>query len=129
MTAQDVHDLAVALHALLPMTTLTAAPWDVEQQYHVADQLTAACEAVGIPEILAAVIAWVLAGYLGHWGGRYGNLDDDVERAQQVLTLALGQVTDGTVYTMREGEVTADAIAQMLGWVLVVDLSTEKEAP
>ena len=62
-------------------------------------------------------------------GGRYGNLDDDVERAQQVLTLALGQVTDGTVYTMREGEVTAAAIAQMLGWVLVVDLSAEEEAP
>ena len=52
MTAQDVHDLAVALYALLPMTTLTAAPWEPEQQYAVADQLTAACEAVGIPEIL-----------------------------------------------------------------------------
>ena len=129
MTAQDVHDLAVALHALLPLSRLTATPWEPEQQYAVADQLTAACEAVGIPEILAAVIAEALAGYLGHWGGRYGNLDDDVERAQQVLTLALGQVTDGTVYTMREGEVTADAIAQMLGWVLVVDLPTDEEAP
>ena len=35
MTAQDVHDLAEALHALLPMTTLTAAPWEPEQQYAV----------------------------------------------------------------------------------------------
>ena len=129
MTAQDVHDLAVALHALLPTTTLTAAPWEPEQQYAVADQLTAACEAVGIPEILAAVIGEALAGYLGHWAGRYGNLDDDVERAQQVLTLALGLRTDGTVYTMREGEVTADAIAQMLGRVLVVDLPADEEAP
>ena len=48
MTAQDVHDLAVALHALLPMTTTTSRPWDVEEQYHVSDQLTAACEAAGI---------------------------------------------------------------------------------
>ena len=104
MTAQDVHALAGALHALLPMTTLTAAPWDVAQQYHVADQLTAACEAAGITEILAAVIAEALAGDLGHWGGRYGNLNDDVERAQQVLTLALGQHMDGTVYTIARGK-------------------------
>ena len=72
------------------------------------------------------VIADALSGYLGHWGSRWGNLDDDVERTQQALTLALGQVTDGTVYTMREGqEVTAHAIAQMLGWVLLVDLATD----
>ena len=129
MTAQDVHDLAVALHALLPTTTLAAAPWEPEQQYAVADQLTAACEAAGVTEILATVIAEALAGYLGHWAGRYGNLDDDVERAQQILTLALGLHTDSMGYTMREGDMTAAAIAQMLGRVLVVDLLADEEAP
>ena len=126
MTAQDVHDLAVALHTLLPQATLALDPWDPADQYRVSDQLTAACEAAGIEEIEATVIADALAGYLGHWGSRWGNLDDQIEQAQQALTLALGQRTDGTVYTMREGqEVTASAIAQMLGWVLVVDLPAD----
>ena len=78
---------------------------------------------------LPTVIAEALAGYLGHWAGRYGNLDDDVERAQQILALALGLHTDSMGYTMREGDMTADAIAQMLGRVLVVDLPVEEEAP
>lgn len=123
MTAQDIHDLAHALHALLPSTTLALTPWDPAAQYRVADQITAACEAAGIGEPEATVIADALAGYLGHWGSRWGNLDDQIEPAQQALTLALGQATDGTVSTFQEGqEVTVEAIAQMLGWVLLVDL-------
>lgn len=126
MTPQDLADLAVALHALLPTATLTLVPWDAVDQYRCADQLTAACEAAGVDEPEATVIADALAGYLGHWGSRWGNLDDEIERAQQALTLALGQHTDGVVSTMREGqEVTPEAIAQMLGWVLLIDLPEE----
>lgn len=129
MTPTDITDLAVALHALLPTTTLALAPWDPAAQYRCADQLTAACEAAGVGEPEATVIADALAGYLGHWSSRWGNFDDEIERAQQTLTLALGNRVDPPYQTMREGqEVTALAIAQMLGWVLLVDLPEDADA-
>jgi hypothetical protein len=127
MTPTDLHALAAQLHALLPTTTLSLAPWEPADQYRCADQLTAACEAAGIADPEATVIADALAGYLGHWGSRWGNLDDEIEQAQQALVLALGQATDGVVQTFREGqEVTAGAIATMLGWVLLVDLPEDE---
>jgi hypothetical protein len=123
---RDIHTLAETLHALLPSTTMGLAPWEPERQYAVAAQLEAACRAAGVLEEDAVVIAEALAGYLGHWSDRYGNLDDQVDRAQQTLTLALSNMTDGTVHTMREGqEVTPQAIAQMVGWVLLIDMPDE----
>lgn len=124
MTPTDVCALAACLHALLPSTTLSLAPWDPGIQYRCADQLTAACAAAGVGEPEATVIADALAGYLGHWG----NLDDQIEHAQQALTLALGNVIRPPMHTVVEGqEVTPEAIATMLGWVLLVDLPEDEE--
>ena len=81
MTPQDLADLAACLHALLPTATLALTPWEPADQYRCADQLTAACEAAGVGEPEATVIADALAGYLGHWSSRWGNLDEDIERA------------------------------------------------
>lgn len=127
MTAQELADLALALHVLLPSATIALTPWEPADQYRCADQLTAACAAAGVGEPEATVIADALSGYLGHWGSRWGNLDDQIERAQQALVLALGQVTDGVLQTFEPGqEVTVEAIAQMLGWVLLVDLPEDE---
>jgi hypothetical protein len=127
MTAQDINDLAVALHALLPTTTLSLAPWEAADQYRCADQLTAACAAAGIGDPEATVIADALAGYLGHWSSRWGNLDDEIEHAQQALVLALGNVVQPPMHTVVQGqEVTPQAIATMLSWVLLVDLEEDE---
>jgi hypothetical protein len=127
MTPTDIHALAAQLHALLPSTTLSLAPWEPADQYRCADQLTAACAAAGVACPEATIIADALAGSLGHWSSRWGNLDDEIEHAQQALVLALGNIVTPPLQTFREGqEVTAGAIATMLGWVLLVDLEEDR---
>ena len=129
MTAREVSQLAATLHALLPNAVITAEPWEEPTQRAVAGVLEGACLEAGVLAIDAAVIADALAGYLGHWSGRYGNLDEPVARAQATLNLAVGGRGDTVYQLLPVGqEVTPTAITTMLGWVLLVDLPEEKEA-
>jgi hypothetical protein len=43
------------------------------------------------------VISEALAGFLTLWGCRYGNLDDEIDRAQAALVTALGGLAGGHV--------------------------------
>jgi hypothetical protein len=58
------------------------------------------------------------------WGCPYGNLDDDVDRAQAALVTALGGVVqEPGVYALAVGTpITAAAMAHLIGGVCILDV-------
>jgi hypothetical protein len=85
----------------------------------------------------AVVISEALAGLLTLWSCRYDHLDQEVNDAQAVLVTALGgtvtapggTVPELGVYQLTVGTpITVAAIAQLIGWVLMLDVPKE-DAP
>jgi hypothetical protein len=135
MSSQDIYPLARRLYAEIPerLQRWTGEPIDAAERDHLADDLLMACDAfsfdVGAEDHHAAVvISEALAGFLPLWGGRYGNLDNEVDRAQAALVTALG----GTVYELGVYQlpigtpITVSAIAHLIGWVLVLDVEEDR---
>ena len=127
MTAQKIRDLAHALGVLLPTREARLMePWEPDVQHALAQRLETCCEAAGLVHPLPAVLGDTLAGFLGGWGGRYGTLDDQVGQATLILTLATGGQGDADVQVRAEETTLSDqAIATLLGWLLVVDLEED----
>jgi hypothetical protein len=134
-TSADIYPLAQEMHAMIPprLRRWTGFPADPADRDHLADAFLMACDEAGLSgedtghadtSIQAVVIAEALAGFLTQWGCRYGNLDDDVDRAQAALVTALGGVVrEPGVYALAEGTpITAAALAHLIGWVTVLDV-------
>jgi hypothetical protein len=131
MRSEDIYPLARQLYAEIPepLRRWSGDPTDAAERDHLADRLLMACDAFGFDvgaedHQAAVVISEALAGFLTLWSGRYGNLDNDVDRAQAALVSALG----GTVYDWGEYHlpigtpITVAAIAQMIGWVTILEI-------
>lgn len=121
MTPDQIYILAQRLHAALPDTRIKPGePWEAEAQYQCADTLTTLCQHAGVEDLQSVIIAEAISSYLGGWGGRYGNLDDQVEAARAELNIAaggLGEALEGLIFP--EGErLGTDHIAIMVDWVL-----------
>jgi hypothetical protein len=127
----DIFPLAQRLQALIPpgLHRWTGEPTDATVRDHLADDFLLACDAVigDVGEeanLHGIVISEALAGFLTMWGCRYGNLDDEIDRAQAALVTALGGVVqEPGVYALAVGTpITAAAIAHLIGWVCVLDV-------
>jgi hypothetical protein len=134
-TSADIYPLAQQLHALIPqrLQRWTGEPADVTVRDHLADAFLMACDDAGLTgeqtgdaetSIHTVIIAEALAGFMTMWGCRYGNLDEEVDRAQAALVTALGgMVQEAGVYALPEGTpITVAAIAHLIGWVTVLDV-------
>jgi hypothetical protein len=104
----DVRDL-LANNLLMELTEVPDAPWPEPDEETFAH---------------AVVISEALAGFVTMWGCRYGNLDEEVDRAQGALVTALGgEVGEPGVFFLREGTpLTVAAIAHLLGWVTILEV-------
>jgi hypothetical protein len=131
MTSQEIFPLAQRLQVLIPpgLQRWTGEPTDAMVRDHLADDFLMVCDEVigDVGEeanLHSIVISEALAGFLTRWGCRYGNLDDDVDRAQAALVTALGGVVqEPGVYTLAVGtHITAAAIAHLIGWVCILDV-------
>jgi hypothetical protein len=116
-----VYALALTLHGLLPTASRKVAePWEPDDQYAASDLLARACEDAGMGTLSAEILATTITGYLGGWGGRYSNLDDDVEAARAYLNSVVGGAGEAGDVLIVPGEVTlgADHIAILIDWWL-----------
>ena len=140
MRSHDIYPLAKRLHALIPepLRRWTGVPGDPEARDRLANTLLMELTLVpGAPIAeedleafsLAVVISEALAGFVTMWGCRYGNLDEDVDRAQAALVTALGgTVHEPGVYTLAEGtRITVAAIAHLIGWVMILEVPEPEE--
>jgi hypothetical protein len=131
----DIYPLAQELHALIPpaLQRWTGFPTDVSLRDHLTEAFVMACEEAGLMgeqtgdaehSIQAVIIAEALAGFMTMWGCRYGNLDEEVDRAQAALVTALGgMVQEAGMYALPEGTpITMAAIAHLIGWVCILDV-------
>jgi hypothetical protein len=141
MRSEDIYPLARRLYAEIParLQRWTGESIDVAERHHLADNLLMACDEasfdVGAEDHHAAVvISEALAGLLTLWSCRYDTLDEEVNDAQAVLVTALGgtvtalggTVPELGVYQLAVGTpITVAAIAQMIAFVLMVDLEEE----
>jgi hypothetical protein len=136
MTPAQLHTLAQCLYDTIPPELRTWQPTtsDPATRDALADDLLMACEDAGVSgavtgeaetSIQAVIIAETLAGFLTGSGCRYGNLDDDVERAQATLIQAMGGTVLGSElghYALPDGlPLTVEAIETMLSGLLMVD--------
>jgi hypothetical protein len=137
MKPEDIYPLARVLYAEIPdrLQRWTGESIDVAERHHLADDLLIACDEasfdVGAEDHHAAVvISEALAGWLTLWSCRYDHLDEEVNDAQAVLVTALGgTVPERDVYQLTVGTpITVAAIAQLIGWVLMLDVP-EEDAP
>ena len=137
MKPEDIYPLARVLYAEIPdrLQRWTGESIDVAERHHLADDLLIACDEasfdVGAEDHHAAVvISEALAGWLTLWSCRYDHLDEEVNDAQAALVTALGgTVPERDVYQLTVGTpITVAAIAQLIGWVLMLDVPKE-DAP
>jgi hypothetical protein len=141
-TSSDIYPLAQQLHALIPpwLQHWTGEPADVTVRDQLADDVLMTCEDAGLTgeqtgdaetSIQAVIIAEALAGFLTMWGCRYGNLDEEVDRAQAALVTGLGGVVhEPGVYAVPVGTpITAAAIAHLIGWVMILDIEEALDGP
>lgn len=135
MTSTEIRPLAQRLYDAIPvpLRTWQGLPTDPEVRDQLADTFLLICDDVGLTgevtgdaetSMQAVIISEALAGFLTQWGCRYGNLDDDVDRAQAALVTALGgTVLEPGLYTLREGvSITVAAISHLVGWVTILDV-------
>ena len=126
------------LHALMPpgLQRWTGEPADVHVRDQLADAFLMACDEAGLTgeqtggaetSIQAVIIAEALAGFVTMRGCRYGNLDEDVDRAQAALVTALGGVVhEPGIYALPVGTpITTAAIAHLIGWVTILDVEED----
>lgn len=123
MTPTDLHALARVLGALLPWRTIGRLMDDPWEAHAVAEKLETACLTAGVEAREAVIIADSLSGYVLGWGSRYGNLDEWTGKGSAILNLAMGGQGDADVQLVPYGvELTDEAIAQLLSWVLLEEL-------
>jgi hypothetical protein len=136
MTSNDIYPLARVLYAEIPeaLQRWTGEATDVAERHHLADDLLLACDASGFDvgaedHHAAIVISEALAGLLTLWSCRYDHLDAEVDGAQAALVTALGgTVPELGMYQLAVGTaITVAAIAQMIAWVLVLELEEGEE--
>lgn len=135
MTSQDLYPLAQRLWALIPesLRQWSGRPGDLDERDRLANNLL--MELTEVPDapwpdpdgeqfMQAVIISETLAGFVTQWGCRYGNLDEEVDRATDNFILALGgTVRDRGVYLLAEGTlITVAAIAHLIGWVCILDV-------
>src|SRR5688572_8026508 len=126
-TSADIYPLAQQMHALIPpwLQRWTGFPADPSDRDHLAEAFLMACDDAGLSgeatgeaetSIQAVIIAEALAGFVTQWGCRYGNLDEEVDRAQATLVTALGGVVhEPGLDTLADGTpITAAAIAHLI---------------
>jgi hypothetical protein len=135
MTSEEIYPLAQRLYALIPepLRYWPAAPGDPGERDRLADNFLmelAAVPGAPIPDddpegvLHALIISEALAGFVTQWGGRYGHLDDDVDRAQAALVTSLGGVVHEPGYfSLALGTpLTVAAIAHLIGWVTILEV-------
>ena len=135
MTSHDIYPLAQRLQALIPepLRRWTGVPGDPEARDRLANTLLMELTLVpGAPIAeedleafsLAVVISEALAGFVTMWGCRYGNLDEDVDRAQAALVTALGvRCTNRASIPWRWAyRLTVAAVAHLIGWVMILEV-------
>ncbi|SRR6266511_3666571 len=131
MRSQDIDPLARQLYAEIPerLRRWSGEPAEATTRDHLADVLLMACDAFGFDvgaedHRAAVIISEALAGFLTLWASRYGEMDDEVDRAQAALVTALGgTVQEPGVYQLPGGTpITVAAIARMIAFVLILDL-------
>lgn len=142
ITSVDIYPLAQRLHALIPagLRRWTGFPADPGDRDCLANDLV--MELIDVPGApiadddregfqQAVIISEALAGFVTQWGCRYGNLDEDRDRAQAALVTALGgQVMEPGIYALRDGTpITVAAIAHLMGWVCILDVPELEEEP
>jgi hypothetical protein len=130
-TSAAIFPLAQHLHARIPrgLQRWTGEPTDATIRDQLADDFLMIWEEhigdVGEEaNLYGVVISEALAGFLTQWGCRYGNLDEDIDRAQAALVTALGGVVqEPGVYAVAVGTpITIAAIAHLIGWVCILDV-------
>lgn len=135
ITSADIYPLAQRLHGLIPerLRRWTGSYAEPAERDRLADAMLAELtEAPAAsfdrddPEAYtqAIVMSEALAGFVTLWGCRYGNLDDDVDRAQDALVTAIGgTVIEPGYHLLREGTpITVAAIAHLIGWVCILEV-------
>jgi hypothetical protein len=135
MTSQGIYPPAWRLYGLIPapLQHWAGEPSDPDDRDRLANNLLMDLTVVpGAPIaeddqegfIQAVVISEALAGFVCQWGCRYGNVADDVDRAQAALVTALGsRVLEPGVYQLRVGTpLTVAAIAHPIGWVTILEV-------
>jgi hypothetical protein len=134
MRSQDIFPLARQLYAEIPerQRHWRGEPADAPTRDQLADHFLMACDAVGFDvgeeaHRAAMVISEALGGFLTRWGGRYGDLDNEVHGAQAALVTILGGTVQAPgVYQLRVGTpITVSAIAGMIAFVLMLELEEE----
>jgi hypothetical protein len=123
MIARDIYPLAWTLHAHLPDPRIRDAVGDPLMQNAVADRCMATCQQAGMADMEARVMGEALAGYLYGWCSRDAHLDERVSHAQAALNLGAGGDGDHVMPQRPTGTaLPVAAIAQMMAWVLRLDL-------
>jgi hypothetical protein len=126
MTSQDIYPLAQQLYTMIPAPLLrwTGEAADPDIRDRLAEALMGACQEAGLTNHEDLIIAEALAGFLTGWGCRYGNLDEDVDRAQTALVTSLGgSVLEPGHYALTGGTpMTVAAIAHLIGWVTILEV-------
>jgi hypothetical protein len=120
MHVDEIYHLAQTVHALLPQARVAPAePWDADVQSATSDRIAAACEAAGIDRLGSLVLGETIAGYLGGWGTRWGNLDGYVEAGLTALNhQAGGAGAAWGVHLVPEGALGVAHVACLIDWWL-----------
>ena len=131
MTSHQIYPLAQRLYAEIPaeLRRWGSEPTDATTHDQVADNLLSACDTFGVDvggedHRAAVVISEALAGFVTGWGCRYEDVTDDVRQAQAALVAALGGVVQesGFLQLTAGTPITEAAIAQLIGWVTMLDI-------
>jgi hypothetical protein len=126
MRSQDIVPLARQLYAEIAerLRRWRGESAEAPTRDQLADHVLMACDAGGFDvgeedHHAAMVISEALGGFLTRWGGRYGDLDNDVARAQAALVTILGGAVPAPgVYQRRLG--TPISVAAIAGMIAVV---------
>jgi hypothetical protein len=115
MTPEQIRDLALTLYAIILERDDAAKP------RAVGDRCLRTCQARGLEPPVAALISEALTGYVYDGSRRGVALVTPISKAQAVLQLTMGRPDDAVLHPRPVGaQLTASAIAAMIGWVLTV---------
>jgi hypothetical protein len=125
MTPAHLRTLAQVLGILLPWRTIGRLMDDPFEAHAVAAKLQTACRTASVEEREAVIIAESLASYVLGWRGRYGTLAVWTGKGTAILHLAMGGQGDDDVQRVPVGgELTDEAIAQLLRWALLIEMNS-----
>ena len=123
MTPTELRALARTLGTLLPWRTIGHGLDKPTDAHTLADRLEEACRAADIAVETSVIIADALVRYLYEGESRYESLEAYVGKGAAMLNLAMGGQGDAERMAVPAGvELTDEAIAHLLSWVLMEEL-------